>query len=91
MRYHFFLHYGWFFQNLGKETVRTFMHTTVVARRCEMSENMKTAVWCDLWHIVVTLTINLAPFIMFLWFIHDYRPLLKPVVKAADKHAGISQ
>ena len=30
MRYHFFLHYGWFFQNLGKEAVRTFRHTTVV-------------------------------------------------------------
>ena len=29
MRYNFFLHYGWFFQNLGKEAVRTFMHTTV--------------------------------------------------------------
>ena len=29
MRYHFFLTYGWFFQNLGKEAVRTFMHTTV--------------------------------------------------------------
>ena len=29
MRYHFFMHYGWFFQNLGKEAVRTFMHTTV--------------------------------------------------------------
>ena len=29
MSYHFFLHYGWFFQNLGKEAVRTFMHTTV--------------------------------------------------------------
>ena len=25
----FFLHYGWFFQNLGKEAVWTFMHTTV--------------------------------------------------------------
>ena len=25
----FFLHYGWFFQNLGKEGSRTFMHTTV--------------------------------------------------------------
>ena len=30
MRYHFFLHYGWFFQNLGKEGWRTFMHTTVL-------------------------------------------------------------
>ena len=29
MKYHFFLHYGWFLQNLGKEAVRTFMHTTV--------------------------------------------------------------
>ena len=29
MRYHFFLHYGWFFQNLRKEAVQTFMHTTV--------------------------------------------------------------
>ena len=29
IRYHLFLHYGWFFQNLGKEAVRTFMHTTV--------------------------------------------------------------
>jgi hypothetical protein len=26
MRYHFFLHYGWFLQNLGKEAVRTNMH-----------------------------------------------------------------
>ena len=32
MRYHFFLHYGWFFKNLGKEAVRTFMHTTVLNR-----------------------------------------------------------
>ena len=31
MRYHLFLHYGWFLQNLGKETVRTNMHTTVGA------------------------------------------------------------
>ena len=30
MRYHCFLHYGWFFQNLGKEAARTFMHTTVI-------------------------------------------------------------
>ena len=29
MRYHFFLHHGLFFQNLGKEAVQTFMHTTV--------------------------------------------------------------
>ena len=28
-RYHFFLHYGWFFLNLGKQGRRTFMHTTV--------------------------------------------------------------
>ena len=29
MRYHFFLHYGWFLQNLGKNLIRTNMHTTV--------------------------------------------------------------
>ena len=29
MRYHFFLHYGWFLQNLGKDFIRTNMHTTV--------------------------------------------------------------
>ena len=29
MRYHFFLHIGHFLQNLGKEAVRTNMHTTV--------------------------------------------------------------
>ena len=35
MRYHFFLHYGWFFQNLGKEGQRTFMHTTVKKQASE--------------------------------------------------------
>ena len=29
MRYHLFLQYDWFLQNLGKEAVRTNMHTTV--------------------------------------------------------------
>jgi hypothetical protein len=29
MRYHLFLHYGWFLQNLGKDFIRTNMHTTV--------------------------------------------------------------
>ena len=32
MRYHFFLHYGWFLQNLRKEALPSFMHTTVL--RC---------------------------------------------------------
>ena len=36
MRYHFFLHYGWFFQNLGKEAVRTFMHTTVPTQKSDV-------------------------------------------------------
>ena len=30
MRYHFFVHHEWFLQNLGKEAVRTNMHTTVI-------------------------------------------------------------
>ena len=29
MRYHLFLHYEWFLQNLGKDFIRTNMHTTV--------------------------------------------------------------
>jgi hypothetical protein len=29
MRYHFFLYYGWFLQNLRKDFIRTNMHTTV--------------------------------------------------------------
>ena len=29
MRYHLFLQYGWFLQNLGKDFIRTNMHTTV--------------------------------------------------------------
>ena len=29
MRYHFFVHHEWILQNLGKEAVRTNMHTTV--------------------------------------------------------------
>ena len=37
MRYHFFLHYGWFFQNLGKEGRRTFMHTTVCPFKIDIS------------------------------------------------------
>ena len=30
MRYHLFLHYGWFLQNLGKDFIPTNMPTTVV-------------------------------------------------------------
>ena len=30
IRYHLFLHYGWFLQNLGKDFIRTNMHTTVL-------------------------------------------------------------
>jgi hypothetical protein len=29
MRYHFFLYYGYFLQNLRKDFIRTNMHTTV--------------------------------------------------------------
>ena len=33
MRYHLFLHYGWFLQNLVKDFIRTIMHTTVTFLR----------------------------------------------------------
>ena len=42
----FFLHYGWFFQNLGKEAVRTFMHTTVHTNVCSA-------------HILMIITLNM--------------------------------
>ena len=29
MRYHLFLHYGWFLHNLGKDFIRTNMHMIV--------------------------------------------------------------
>ena len=46
MKYCFFLHYGWFSQNLGKEAVRTFMHTTVVIfRSCPVWTTQPKHVW----------------------------------------------
>ena len=33
MRYHLFLHHGWLLQNLGKDFVRTNMHTTVPSNK----------------------------------------------------------
>ena len=32
MRYHFFLHYGWFFQNLEKDFIPILLHTTVCTK-----------------------------------------------------------
>ena len=54
MRCHFFLHYAWFLQNLGKETVRTNMHTTVKRSKrefCQFSKlrNAFLFVWQFLW------------------------------------------
>ena len=34
MRYHFFLHYGWFLQNFEKDFIPTLLHTTVAYRIC---------------------------------------------------------
>ena len=36
MRYHLFLHYGWFLQNLGKDFIPSNMHTTVVTKNGEI-------------------------------------------------------
>ena len=59
MRYHFFLHYRWFFQNLGKEAVPTFMHTTVYVSDFRTIFN-RSVPWCNYnrWH----LTNYFAPF-----------------------------
>ena len=32
MKYHLFLHYGWFLQTLVKDFIRANMHTTVVGQ-----------------------------------------------------------
>ena len=48
MRYHFFLHYGWFFQNFGKEAVRTNMHTTVYGTWNATSKRVSTHCVVDL-------------------------------------------
>ena len=46
MRYHFFLHYRCFFQNLGKGAVRTFMHTTVYKK---LNYRLRTSRWNGIW------------------------------------------
>ena len=41
MRYHFFLHYGWFLQNFEKDFIPTLLHTTVeviLQPSCKYSE-----------------------------------------------------
>ena len=46
MRYHLFLHYGWFLQNLGKDFIRTNMHTTVSAPPIpKLSPPMRLVFW----------------------------------------------
>ena len=40
MRYHFFLHYGWFFQNLEKDFIPILLHMTVVFHEITCSPNM---------------------------------------------------
>ena len=44
MRYHLFLQYGWFLQNLGKYFIRTNMHTTValLINSCNL--------WNEIWN-----------------------------------------
>ena len=41
MRYHFFLYYGWFLQNLRKDFIRTNMHTTVVLKPSPCAVNIQ--------------------------------------------------
>ena len=60
MRYHFFLHYGWFFQNLGKEAVQTFMHTTVFANQSENFDSFVTPLLSLLRTHAVNMATNLT-------------------------------
>ena len=41
MRYHFFLHYGWFLQNFEKDFIPTLLHMTVAKDRVDNNEFKK--------------------------------------------------
>ena len=60
MRY-FFLHYGWFLQNLGKEAVRTNMHTTVIFTKylCTYFSTVYRLFLIRLTHYILQLNQNL--------------------------------
>ena len=47
MRYHSFLHWGWFLQNLGKDFIWTNMHTTVKCflRRPQNFTKSSSSIW----------------------------------------------
>ena len=54
MRYHLFLHYGRFLQNLGKDFIRTNMHTTVVEKLFVIHYLRKINYTFYKWHILLT-------------------------------------
>ena len=68
MRYHFFLHYGWFFQNVGKEAVRTFMHTTVPISRSYQLPAHKYRVCCIFVPAFTTIIIRMCESTADSWF-----------------------
>ena len=70
MRYHFFLHYGWFFQNLGKKAVRTFMHTTV----CISVRGWVIIIWTGL-NIKIGITQKVSIWVMKLSFCQNDYPI----------------
>ena len=49
MRYLLFLHYGWFLQNLGKDFIRTNMHTTVTHVRSRGQSIIEECQRLDYW------------------------------------------
>ena len=55
MRYHLFLYYGWFLQNLGKNFIPSIMHTTVRDPWCAVGRDLadrsrdKTAILTFFW------------------------------------------
>ena len=57
----FFLHYGWFLQNLGKEAVRTNMHTTVIFTKylCTYFSTVYRLFLIRLTHYILQLNQNL--------------------------------
>jgi hypothetical protein len=51
MRCHLFLHYDWFLQNLGKDSIPSIMHTTVLINYSEGKEITEISIeTCSLDH-----------------------------------------
>ena len=68
MRYHLFLHYGWFLQNLGKDFIRTNMHTTVGSKELGIYELESCPIFIGIFFAQFNQIWNITNVIV-LWFV----------------------